>query len=208
MTRGGVGAFCRGAGWLALQWVLEHDVLPKKGRRSTATWDRCTEGGRRQQDEASSHPATGWQSPLPGRKTNPTLQTGEHAPPWSFSHGAPLDGVYGETAATAHCYFRNLQRPRWHPKTPVLQHTDAMNRHAPAPGILHKEIQNTKTLPQALCAIEQDVTRQLQPETTAKVASPVSWAKSSYWAGSQKQGSTLERPARSLTACSRRWLSP
>lgn len=66
---------------------------------------------------------------------------------------------------------------------PVLQHNDDMNS-----TLLQTKVQDIKPVPQALCTIHQDVTSQLQPQTTAKVAFPTILENILGWAGSQKQG--------------------
>lgn len=66
---------------------------------------------------------------------------------------------------------------------PVLQRNDDMNN-----TLLQTKVQDIKPAPQALCTIHQDVTSQMQPQTTAKVGFPTIWEKILGWAGSQKQG--------------------
>lgn len=196
----GVGALCWGLAGSSSCWSKASSATRGGGVPLLGTIAR--KSSRRQQDEASNHPVVGWQSPLPGR--NPTLQTNDYAPPWTFSHRAPSDGVFNETSVTAHCYLRSIHSPQRHPKTPVLQHNYATNRHALTPGILLKEIQDVEMVSKPFMPIQQDIINQLQPETTAKVPSPISWAKSSCQAASQKQGSTLQQPACSHAA----WFPP
>lgn len=43
-------------------------------------------GSRRQQDEASSHPAVGWKTPIAWKEN-------QYTPSWTFPLGAPQDGV-------------------------------------------------------------------------------------------------------------------
>lgn len=63
-------------------------------------------------------------------------------------------------------------------------------------------------VPKPSTQIQQDTVNQPQPETTAKVAFSMRWAKNSYWFGSQRQGNNLKRPVRFPTTCSRQRFPP
>lgn len=162
-----MGALCQG--WLALRQVPEHEILCKKGRRSTAAQNHPT----KKQQKAAGRGQQHHLHCLEGKPTPALHQQICSAPDllaWGTNRWSTQRDI-SDCTLLLQKHSKSLRASQ--NASPAAQ---LCYRQTCTPGILREEISDVKTVPKAFMQIQQDIIHQLQPETTVKVAFPIGWA--------------------------------